>query len=304
MVGGSRFPKFERWIEKEYPSVYQEEYYHRSELPVGILLSVFGFYPWVLTNFAFGILQILGLIASLSGLLLLFWGFIAYRKKLKVYSYHGLSRNTISDAISVLDSKIVQPDELVSPAPYFNKRVDSAYNLGLKEREFLRFVKSTTGLFEWPSSIIDEMKLDIDKMRRATPRCSILFLIVSILLLFWAYSLLAFSLLIAFGIFPVFFILQESYYYYQYALRDLHLVNEKWIRDLLESDSVQPEEVMKQILYRLQSEFPFPLRFYLAKEYPILVYTGRTKTTFTLARLREAVLYPQDGPTKEEVTGA
>ena len=304
MEGDSRFPKFERWLEKEYPSVYEEEFYHRSDVPAGILLAVFGWYPWLLTGFTLGAVQILGLIAALFGILLLLRACVMYRLQLKRYSYNGLTRNAITDAITFLDSRIVQPDELESPAPYHQKSVDSNYNLGMEERNYLRFIRSTAGLFVWPSSIISEIKLCISRMKRVTFRSSALFLLTSIIFLLWLYFDVAVNVLIGFGIIPIYLILYSSYYYFQYVIKDLPLLIEEWIQDIPVSDSVQLQEVMNDILNRLHSDFPFPLRFHLASNYHLLVYTGRTKTTFKLIRLKEAILYPKRTEEKEESTGA
>ncbi|MFW9770158.1 MAG: hypothetical protein ACFFF9_09110 [Candidatus Thorarchaeota archaeon] len=304
MEGDKRFPKFERWLEKEYPSVYEEEFYHRSDLPIGIFLALFGWFPWLLTNFAFGPIQILGIAASLLGIILLFRAYVMHRSQLKQYCYNGLNRNTITDAIMFLDSRIVQPDDLESPAPYYEKRVDASYNLGMKERNYLRFIRSTTGLFLWPSSTISEIKSDIHRMKRETFRCSAFFLLTSIILLFWMFSDFTVYVLTGFGIVPLSLIFYTSYYYFQYVIKDMPLLDEKWIQDIHVSDTVHFEDVMNEILSQLHSEFPFPLRFHLAKEYPLLTYTGRTKTTYTLVRLKEAVLYPQENPLKEERTGA
>ena len=174
----------------------------------------------------------------------------------------------------------------------------------MKDREYLRFIKSTAGLFVWPIAIVNEIKMDIAKMKRGTNRCSIVFVVATIILFFWVYSNLAVFILIGPSILPISFILYTSYYYFQLAIKDMHLLNKEWIQDISVSESVQFEEVMNEILNRLHSEFPFPRRFHLARNYPLLVYTGRTKTTFALIRLKEAILYPELTEEKEESTGA
>ena len=52
-------------------------------------------------------------------------------------------------------------------------------------------------------------------------------------------------------------------------------------------------ETLNEIFILLQRDYSNPLRFYLVREYPQLVYTGRTKTSDALVRLKEAVFYPE-----------
>ena len=60
------------------------------------------------------------------------------------------------------------------------------------------------------------------------------------------------------------------------------------------TDSIELEETLSEIFALLQTEYRYPLRFYLVKDYPQLKYTGRTKTSETLVQLKEAVFYPRD----------
>lgn len=307
MEGDRSFSKFERWLEEEHSSVYEEEFLHRSDLPIGALFAFFGFYPWILSNLALGPLQIIGLATSFLGIMILLRAYVLYRSQLRQYSYRGLSRKTITDAIMFIDSKNVQPEELESPAPYHEKSIDSGYIIGMKEKKFSNFVKSTAGLIVWPSEFINEIKRDLEKKKKRLRFCSISLLVLLLLLMLITYNIFnsGGTILIWIVFIPlVLCTLQSIYYYFQYVFDNSHLLKNNWISDMILSESIQLEETMIEILSRLQAEFQFPLRFHLGHEYPHLVYTGRTKTTYTLVRLKEAVLYPQDTPSKEEATGA
>ena len=302
-----RFPKFESWLEKEYPSVYKEEFLHRSDLPIGVLLSVFGFYPWILSNLALGFFQIIGLVTSIFGILLLVRAYVLHRLQLRLYSYHGLSRKTLTEAIMFLDSKIVQPEELKSPAPYHGKFLDSALNIGMKDTSFANFMRVTSNLIVWPSNFINEFNKDLEEKKNRFRNRSIIFLMMLFISSSIAYYIFTSggytSMLIVF--FPLIFCtLQGMYIFFRVLSDNSYLFQRNWISDSLVSESIQLEATMIEFLCRLQSDFQYPLRFHLGREYPHLVYTGRTKTTFSLVRLKEAVLYPLGSLSKEESTGA
>ncbi|TFH06808.1 MAG: hypothetical protein E4H14_09920, partial [Candidatus Thorarchaeota archaeon] len=185
------FPKFERWLEKEYPSVYEEEFLHRSDLPIGVLFAVFGFYPWILSNLTLGAFQIIGLAISIFGILLLLRAYVLHRLQLRQYSYHGLSRNTITGAIIIIDSKIVQQKELESSISYHGKSTGSGYIRGVKESTLTNFVKSTAGLIVWPSKFINEIKQDLEKRKRRLQFYTITFLVLLLISLFITYNTFA-----------------------------------------------------------------------------------------------------------------
>jgi hypothetical protein len=206
-----------------------------------------------------------------------------------------------------IDSKLAEPEELESPAPYYTKSTDTKFNLALKKNSFNKFVVLTAGQFVWPSEIVEEEKLVFEKWQRDTRPAAAIFVVLLTIGILIAYFLLEHggATLALLLFFPVLFCILSVIYYYVRSLIDgWYLFNDTWTTRILESDSVQLEEVMVVILRKLQTEFPYPLRFYLAGQYPRVKYTGRTKTMYTLVRLKEAVLYPQDTPQKEESTGA
>jgi hypothetical protein len=294
----NRFPKFERWIEKEYPSVYEEEIYHRSEWPIGVLLATFGLYPWILSNFALGPIQIVGLGASLFGIIVIIAGLVRYRLKLEHYRYHGLTRKTISDAITSLDAYIVKSVEIVSPAPYHGETTLSSYDRAMKRSDLIKLIRNTSGLIEWPSDFIVDIKKELEREHKGFRRCSVTTLVVLLLSLSIVYYLISSEVLLVWVFFvPLMVCFGEMIFgYLQYLNNHSYLFQDDWLQNALTSNSIQLDETMNRILNLLHFEFQFPLRFYLGREYSLLNYTGRTKTTYTLARLKEAVLYPRNIP--------
>jgi hypothetical protein len=292
--GENRFPKFERWIEKEYPSVYEEEIYHRVEWPIGILLTVFGLLPWLLSNFALGPIQIVGLGASLFGIIVIIAGLVRYRQKLEHYRYRGLTRKTISDAIISLDAYIVKSDEIVSAAPYHGETKLSSYDRGMKRSDLIKLIRNTSGLVEWPSDFIVNIKKELEREHKVFRRCSVTTLVILFLIISVVYYLAASEEILLWLLFaPLLVCIGEVIFsYLQVLYTQSYLFQGDWLQNVLVSNSVQLDESMIMLLNLLHSEFQLPLRFYLGREYSLLHYTGRTKTTFTLARLKEAVLYP------------
>ena len=293
--GENRFPKFERWLQKEYPSAYEEEIYHRSEWPIGILLTTFGFFPWVLSNFAFGPIQIVGLGASLFGIIVIIAGLVRYRLKLEHYRYHGLTRMTISDAIMSLDAHIVTPDEVELLAPYYEKPEPLRSERVAKRFALTKFIKNTAGLIEWPSDFIIHMKENLkheEKQLRTFSISFVVFLLIPITMTYYFLTSGSFFFISLYFAPLAFCIAEVAYGYFRNLSNHSYLFRGNWLLDVVTSESVRLEETMVRILNLLHLEFQYPLRFYLSREYPLLTYTGRTKTTLTLARLKEAILYP------------
>ena len=70
-------------------------------------------------------------------------------------------------------------------------------------------------------------------------------------------------------------------------------IQDAWFEDIHFSETQELTDTIDSFLNLLCAEYHYPLRFILNKEYSQLTYTGRTKTTFTLIRLKEAIFYPQ-----------
>jgi hypothetical protein len=291
----TRFPKFERWIEKGYPSVYEEEIYHQSELAIGILLFSLGITLLAFSSFTTTSVEVIGLGVLSLGIFFLVVGITRFRHELRQYCYHGLTRNTISDAIMSLDAHIVTSDEVELLAPYYDKPEPLRYEGVRKRNALIKFIKNTAGLIEWPSDFIIRMKENLKQEEKQIRTCSISFIVILLIPISIIYYLATrdFLLLSVFFV-PLAICIVEVSYYYVRTLYDLsYLLRDDWLNDVFTSDSVQLDETMVSILNLLHSEFQWPLRFYLGRQYPQLVYTGRTKTAFHLARLKEAILYPE-----------
>lgn len=311
MEGKTEFPEFERLLEKESPVVYHEEYHHQIRLFIGPFIAVIGTMPLSLFRMTWGELQTFGLVVFLLGVILTIRSLVLYRSQIKEYSYNGLSRKTITEAIMFLDTRFVQPEKIVQVVPFLKKMVLSSYKFGRFKREFYKFVESTTGLITWPSRLIDKFEMDIQDAKKGLRPISITFLLVLPVISVVTIYLSRFggwTLLIA--IVPsgyCFFWSIFSFFHYLYDNAPMFRSN--WIHQVLKSESIQLEETIDAIFNLLQSEFPYPLRFHLTGEYPQLTYTDRTKTSHTRVSLKEAVLYPQNEPQtglqeKEKSTGA
>lgn len=288
--------------------MYEEELIHRSELPIGVLLTFFGFYPWILSNLFLGTFQIIGLAISFFGIILLLRAYVLHRLQLKQCSFRGLSRKTITSAIIFIDSKIFKQKELELPIPDYRTSTNSGSTARMHESKIAKFIKSTAGLIVWPSEFINEIKQDLEKMKKRIHFYSATLLVLFLISLSMTYNpftsgeltLLFFFLCVPLAIFTF----QGMFFYLRFIFEYSYFFKDNWASDILSSESIQLEETMIEILNRLQTEFQYPLRFYLGREYSHLVYTGRTKIIPTLGLLKEAVLYPQDILSKEEGTGA
>jgi len=290
-----RFPMFEKLLEKRHPTAYHEEIEQRSDLPIGLMLAVFGFLPSLFSNLSLGLIPIIGLIASFFGILIILRGLVLYRKQLKKYSFQGLTRQSMSDAIMYIDAQLARPEDFKSPAPYHDMTPYSSFKLSVKKTEFTKFLMQTAGLVTWPSKIIDEQVTNRPKKKKAFYNSLILLIaVILILAVIILYTLITWNWLIIPWLFvPAICMLQIMYY----IVPHLHYLNryynnQEWISLILKSDTVQLEESLEEIFKLLQTEFPYPLCFHLVKEYPLLKYTGRTDLSFTLITLKQAVLYP------------
>lgn len=293
--GQTRFPEFERRLEKEHPVVYHEEIEQRADIPIGICAACLGVLLFVLSSFTMDVFQTLGLVVSIVGILLIVRGFALYRLNLRSYTYRGLDRETITGAIEYIDARIAKPEELESPAPYHDKIAIPSFELGSKSAEFAKLVRSTAGLITWPSYFIKGIEEDFQNVRRKLPRIAVFLLtlfFVSALAIYYTLALGGLYLIFP-ALWTLFCTLQISYQFLRSVFGNVYFPDQDWLDQVLQTESTQLEKSLDEIFNLLQSEFPHPLRFHLVKEYPQLKYTGRTKTGFTLVRLREAVLYPR-----------
>jgi hypothetical protein len=308
--GKTEFPDFERLIEKEIPIVYHEEYYHQMRLFIGPSIAVLGILPLFLFRMTWGELQTFGLVATLFGIILTIRSFVLYRSLHREYSYKGVSRQTITEAIMFLDLRFVQPEKPKSPVSVLMKLRLYRYDLGMFRRKFHKLVICTIGLITWPSKLIDELEREVQDEKKTLRPCLItvlLFFLVISIITYFANTLGGWLLFIPVLLFICSFQTIISYFRYLYDRK--HMYRGNLIHQVQKSESIQLEETIDEIFNILQSEYLYPLRFYLTGEYPKLTYTGRTVTSYAFNPLKEAILYPQTGPLtvlkeKEESTGA
>jgi len=212
---------------------------------------------------------------------------------LKQHNFQKLSQNTITDAIMYLEARFVQPEMLVSAVPYHEKMAISSGSIEKYKREFQKFVISTTGLITWPSILIDELEKDVGDAQHDVRPCTLGFLALLITISAVTYYILTLESLWVWLIVVGPFGFSLIYAYILYLFQTTHLFGFNRIHDIKKSDSIQLEDTIGAIFDLLQTEFPTLLRLYVIGDYSQLIYTGRTKTSDTLVRLKETILYPK-----------
>ncbi len=295
MEGNTEFPKFERLLEKERPFVYHEHYYLQNRLFIGPIITVLGILPMPFFLVWSSELQVICQFVILIGFILTIRSFVLYRSKIMEYSFRGLSRQTITEAIMFLDLRFVQPEKPVSPVSVLMKLSLYRYDLGMFRRKFQKLVKSTIGLITWPSKLIDELEREIQEEKKNLRPCLItvfLFFLVMSVITYYANTLGGWLLFTPVLLFICSF--QTIILYFRDLYNRAHIFRGNWIHQVQKSESIQLEETIDEIFNLLQSEFPYPLRFYFTGEYPKLTYTGRTVTSYAFNPFKEAVFYPQN----------
>jgi hypothetical protein len=293
--GQGSFPEFERLLEKERPLVYHEEYDHFSELSVGLLLVSVGITLFIIMESVSNFIHDISLLLPPIGAILCCRGLILNRLGRREYQFRGLSRTALSETVMYLDSKVAQPEELESIAPYHEGSTLSSFEQIKMQDALVRFVKNTIVVVTWPTGFILDIKGKMEKIKKRLailPICVALLTLLlfaatynaltseSQILVFFAWSL-GYLLLISFGC-----IAQSLYYYARSPILGQS-------SRIITSGSQKIEDTLNEILALLHNEYNYPLRFYVAGAYPILEYTGRTKTSYSLVRLKEAVFYPR-----------
>jgi hypothetical protein len=195
-----------------------------------------------------------------------------------------------------LEARFVHPELLVSAVPYHEKMAISSGSIEKYKREFQKFAISTTGLITWPSALVDELEKDVGEAQHDVWPCTLAFLALLIVIPTALYYILTpddFSSpwVWLIGVGPMG--LSIVYAYIMFLFHTKHLFGFNQIHDIKKSDSIQPEDTVGEILDLFQTEFPTPLRLYVIGDYSQLTYTGMTKTSDTLVRLKEAILYPK-----------
>ena len=297
----STFHEFERLLDKENSIVYHEVFQYDLDKLVGILLAVFGTLPLGFIGLElYPIMQNsmivpIGLIVSCIGVIVFMRGFVLHRQLMRDYRYRGLSRNTISDAIIYIDSQLAMADEFNKDAPHSENIPYSIAEFARRRRQFIILIKSTAGAITWPSEVISLIEADVKNNRKGLPRLFVFLSAIIFVLTLVGYFMETSGefYLAVLGLIPIYCILMFVYFPLRMYTSDPHMFREDWLPQVQKSESIQLGESLNEVFALLNSEYEYPLRFHLVKEYPQLKYTGRAKTSDTHVRLKEAVLYPR-----------
>lgn len=297
MVEGQRlFPEFQKLLEKERPLVYPEEFDYLGEVALGLVIVSTGIVLSIIIGSFSNLSLSISLILLPIGGIFCFTGLIRNRLGRREYQFRGLSRTALSETVMYLDSFAAKPDDLESAAPYHGHSTHSTYELSNMSNSFVSFIRKTIGIITWPTEFIEEILSTMEKTKKRMVLLPISAVLLAILVTYATLSSLtseglimvvfsycgAYLLLISYGC-----IAQSLYYYAKTPTVSRSL-------SIPTSDMQTIENTLDEILDLLHSEYQYPLRFYVARMYPVLEYTGRTKISFTLVRLREAILYPNN----------
>ncbi len=193
-----------------------------------------------------------------------------------------------------LDSGLAQPEELESPSPYHEKQPFTYQELSKMKQGLPRLIKSTAGLITWLSDIINELEAELDYSRKQLAGFIIFVIsifLIPILAVYFMYTSGS-DVLLVLAFIPIYLIFQFTFIMPQFLVNSWYMFNIEWLSSVRTSQIYQLEESLNEIFTLLRSEFLHPLRFHLVRDYPLLNYTGRTKTNNALVQLKEAVLYP------------
>jgi ABC-type multidrug transport system fused ATPase/permease subunit len=293
--GKTCFPEFEKYLERGSLSVYHEDSLFDYRSFIGILIVFIGAFFIFCRNPDNYDFLILGTLIFFFGFLLLIVSLLMSKSKQKLYKYQGLSRHRISEAIMFIDALLPQPSVFESTEPNHENAIFSSQEMISKRDSFLLFLKATKGLVTWPSELINRLEGELQNNQKNLPFCVATSVIVFIILVVINYFLLMSGNLLIVVLGFLLFIsctIEWPLAVVIITLKNRHVFKGEWILDVRKSDSIGLEESLLEIFSLLGSYFPFPLRFFVVKEYPQLTYTGRMKPSKSLIQLREAVLYP------------
>ncbi|MDH4214270.1 MAG: hypothetical protein OEV85_10145 [Candidatus Thorarchaeota archaeon] len=291
--GNSSFPEFERLLEKDARSVYHEDNLIDARFGIGMLLAVIGL-TIILLGSSLSSFISLGLALITLGLLIMIATIMMNQSKQRKYKFYGLSRSLISEAIMYIDIQISQSKDSESSVRSDEIPQFSSSEIVSKRDKFLLFLRSTKGLITWPSETINPIEETLRINREKLPSFLTCLIVIFFVLAIATYFLLISGILlvVAIGLILLICTIQYPFTILQFLRKNLHVFKGEWISDVPRSEQIQLEESLNEIFSRLQSEFLYPLRFFVVREYPSLKYTGRMKTSSSLIRLKEAILYP------------
>jgi len=289
-----RFPRFEELLERGQGSVYEEELDYFLPVIGGGLLVFCTLYLRLFHFITESIIAVLAELGALCGLAIITYGLYVRKRALEKCQFHGISRHTISAAIEYLDSVVVPVEQIEFAAPYHDGTVYREYQLHELLDDYLRLMKCLRQMILWPQEQVRSTEEYAADYRR---RIGIVIFITSPIGLFLVALGLPFALSFeTFDVFIALLLLGNGVYAIGRAIvmayRKIDLCDMKWLNDISVSDNINLSNTLNEILFLLMNQYEHPLRFFVAGQYEAMTYTGRTKTTFTLARLKEAVLYP------------
>lgn len=289
-----RFPRFEKSLERGLGSVYKEDWYYILPVTGGGMLAFFAFYLILFHFISESIIAVLLRFGILCGFAIVTYGLFIRKRALEKYRFRGLSRRTISAAIEYLDSAVVPVEQVEYAAPYHDGAVYRKYQLHELFEDYLRLMKCLRQMILWPEEQIGFAEEEAAAYRRRIGIMTFIAPLVGIILIalglplaltFESFERIIAMVLLANGVYAIGWIIVFVY-------RKIDFYNIKWFNDISISDNISLSDTLNEILSLLRNQYEHPLRFFVAGQYEVLTYTGRTKTTYTLARLKEAVLYP------------
>jgi hypothetical protein len=289
-----RFPRFEKSLERGQGSAYEEEHDFVAPVAIGILLFFCAVYVLHFDFISESIVEVLAEFGALSGFAIFTYGIYIRKRALKNFQFHGLSRRTISAVVQYLDSVTVPVEQIESTASHQDGSVYKVFQIHELFEEYLRLMKCLRQMILWPQEQVGLAKeYQASYRRRIGKMIFITLAIGSILIAIGLPPALTFE---RSEVFIAVFLLVHGVCAIGWALVMLYgtigLCDIKWLNDISVSDSISLSDTLNEILLLLVEQYDHPLRFFVAGQYEVMTYTGRTKTTFTSARLKEAVLYP------------
>lgn len=289
-----RFSGFEKSLECKQGSVYEEEDNYVVPVAVGILLVACTAYILHFEFISESIIEVLAELGALCGVAFVTYGLYIRKRALKKYQFHGISRRTISAVVEYLDSVTVPPEQIELAARYQDGPVHKRFQIHELFEEYLGLMKCLRQKILWPQEqvILAEEYMAvygrrIRKMIFITLLMGIIFIALGLppALTFERPEIFIVMILLVHGVCAIGWALLMAY-------RTIDLCDVKWLNDISVSDDINLSDTLNEILLLLVDQYEHPLRFFVAGQYAVMTYTGRTKTTYTLARLKEAVLYP------------
>ena len=277
-------------MEKEKFREFDKLRQHLKVLPYREHAIIFPYFFIASMSIVFAILLLiwfvpLAILMIVLGVMIGMYGYTLQKREIEKYSFYDLSRESITKAVEFMDSFNVSEDELESPVPYHEAKPRGGYEMYGLYHGLIEFMREAGKKLSWPTEIEMEIRESIDQEKKHLPKDSALYLIIVVP--FMSAGIIFGDIQFLILGFLIIMILSGDIY------RTYRDIEDDWLNEILFSDTQELSDALNSFLNMLCAEYHYPLRFFLNKEYPQLIYTGRTRTTFTLIRLKEAIFYPQ-----------